>query len=420
MQNIHEHIHQSVSSLMTHTGFPGWIKDQSLSENDIILINNSFIYRNVKTVKSDKYLALRVNSDGKVNDAPNIATGMGINADFKLIAGKSKNLPVLIPIDTAVKEEISRLGSMVFILIGKIEDTVVIKRKINHSAFDSIVWNPAKSDTVYIENSSIVVNDTQDEESVWEGISVYFKNRDEAIPDGLRDAVGVALDTLQDDAVAKLEIPSKLTPSYNGMTDDIVKVLTEHRTQYQKSLTECGGDPARSATAFNEILRIAYNFASDAITYLRLVVSICDLKPIILWGTIFEHFKLSEAFKSLPWHRSKNKPSLQNYISTIADSRNSAFHNLFPFRKTLKLSLPKSALQDANLIIFSEHGKKKDNQLLYPDKELVDILTEFTRARERHVSPRFWQQNLEIMNAAIDLFDKTSEFLKKLHGEMSW
>lgn len=166
----------------------------------------------------------------------------------------------------------------------------------------------------------------------------------------------------------------------------------------------------------NEILRIAYNFASDATTYLNLIVSICDLKPIVLWGTIAEHIALSEAFKQLPWTRSRNKPSMKNYTLTISDARNSAFHNLFPFRKSLQLTLPQSALQNAELRIFSEHGKKKDNRLSFQDRELIDLLTEFTRARERRVASRFWQQNLAVMDATIALFSATNSFLKTLYA----
>ena len=151
---------------------------------------------------------------------------------------------------------------------------------------------------------------------------------------------------------------------------------------------------------------------------IRLIVSICDLKPIILWGTIAEHFALSEEFRQLPWTRSHDKPSLKNYEYIISNSRNRTFHNLFPFRKTLKVSLSNSAIQKPELLIFSEFGQKKNNKLSYHDKELVDILTKFTRAREQRVSDHFWQQNLKVMDAAIELFKKTSTFLKILHKEI--
>lgn len=161
----------------------------------------------------------------------------------------------------------------------------------------------------------------------------------------------------------------------------------------------------------NDILWIAYNFASDAITFIRLIVSICDLKPVVLWGTMEKHFALAEALRNLPWHRHRNKPVLSNYCTTIADARNSAFHNLFSFRKSLDVALPEDSLQEAKMRIFSEHTKKRQNVLLYQDKEFVDLLFEFTRARERQVSLQFWERNLSVMDVTVELCDATSDFL---------
>jgi hypothetical protein len=146
-----------------------------------------------------------------------------------------------------------------------------------------------------------------------------------------------------------------------------------------------------------------------------LIVSICDLKPIVLWGTIAEHFTLSEAFRTLPWTRSRNKPSMKNYFSTVADARNSAFHHLFPFRKSLDVILPEKALRDVSLRFFSEHSRRKENRLDYQDKQLADVLLEFTRARDRRAPAQFWYKNLEVMDATIQLFVSTCDFLKTLY-----
>jgi hypothetical protein len=130
-------------------------------------------------------------------------------------------------------------------------------------------------------------------------------------------------------------------------------------------------------------------------------VSICDLKPIVLWGTIAEHHALSVAFNQLPWARSKRKASLKNYQQAIADARNSAFHNLFPFRKALRVPLPETAIGAPQLQIFSEHAKKSSNELTYTDKGLVDILVEFTRVRERSLPVSFWERNGEVMSMGM-------------------
>lgn len=407
-------IEQSIQRLVAQSAFVDRLNEEPISAGDNVVVNNSFVYRDVKTVKSEKYLALSVDDQKALQPRASIATGLRINLDLKRLGKKSQNF-TLMPLEDAVKDEIAHLGELLFILIGEIEDATVLTQEVDHSEFESLIWDPAAAQSVTLDGKRIIVGDTYDEEPLSQAISDHYQAIGKEIPDCLLDALGVALDKLQDGATARLLLPTAGGTIGPGITDSIIEVLKEQRSQYATSLARIGGDPKDEAAAMNEILRIAYNFASDATTYLSLIVSVCDLKPIVLWGTIAEHFALSEAFKRLPWTRSRNKPSLKNYTLTISDARNSAFHNLFPFRKSLNLALPQSALQDAQLRIFSEHTKKKDNKLNYMDRELVDILLEFTRARERRVPPRFWRQNLAVMDATIDLFLQTSRVLKSLH-----
>jgi hypothetical protein len=148
---------------------------------------------------------------------------------------------------------------------------------------------------------------------------------------------------------------------------------------------------------------------------MRLIISICDLKPIVLWCTLHSHFLLSEAFKSLPWTRSKYKASLKGYIDTIGDARNNAFHKLFPFRRALDVNLPEGSLRGPTLRIFSEFSRKSENELTYQDKELVGVLTEFTRVSTIKVSHGFWQKNLEVMKQTRELLRNTGNALRLLH-----
>jgi len=416
MKSVIEAISRSAANLLKHPSCAAWFKTQAMTENDFILANNSFVYRDVNTVKSDKYLAFRISSNGAPVREPQIATGLRMNADFKLIKGKSSNLPNLLSLKSTVENEINMLGPLVFILIGQVEDNIILEQVLNHSSFDAVLWDPSLTRIARIDGSRIVVGDTYDEEAIFARVASFFQDRAEQVPDGLREAFGIALDALQDQAVANLIIPLDTLPKGNNMTNDIVQVLLEQKSHYEEALERCDGDPLKDPTAYNEILRISYNFASDATTFLRLIVSICDLKPVVLWGTISQHYRLSDAFRDLPWTRSRYKPSLKNYISTVADARNSTFHDLFPFRKSLNVLLPETALQKVSLRFFSEHTRKRDNQLIYQDKELVDLLCTFTRARDRRAPSRFWHRNLQVMDALIELFKSTGAFLKLLHS----
>jgi len=415
VSNVGSEIRQSVKRLREHPSFQSWVASEKPEPFDYLVVNNSFVFRNVKTVKSQLYLGLVMGKDGEFEPDPKIVSGIRLNSNFRRFSVRSKNLR-LMDLDGAVSDQISNIGRILFLLIGQIQDNVILREPVNHEAFESIVWDPSISDHVRFSGRHILVREVHDEDTIWRAVEEYFRSTDEDIPSGLREAIGTALDKLQDQAISEVEIPPFGTSPGNGVTDAIVHVLREQRDQYDKALTSYinGQDPS----ALNEILRIAYNFASDAIGYTRLIVSICDLKPIILWGTIAEHYALSEEFRRLPWTRSRNKPSLRNYQLTISDARNSTFHDLFPFRKTLRVLLPDDALQGIELRLFSEYTRRKDNQLTYKDKELVDILTEFTRARERRVSDHFWRQNLRVMDATIALFAKTGDFLKVLHAEI--
>jgi hypothetical protein len=280
--------------------------------------------------------------------------------------------------------------------------------------YATVVWDPTIPEVARLDGDRIVVNRTDDEELIWRVL-----HQDPVIAGAddlhlLRQNLGIALDKLQDQALAQVRIPQPGEEIGMGITDAILAVLREQRNEYARALQPgTTGDTAVAPTP-NDVLRIAYNFASDATTFLRLIVSICDLKPIVLWGTIAEHFELAEAFNSLPWSRSTHKPSLKSYQQAIGDARNSAFHNLFPFRKSLRISLPEMALGAPELQIFSEHTKKSQNQLTYRDRELVDVLIEFTRARERSLSLSFWAKNLKVMDATVNLFQRTNDFVKAL------
>lgn len=416
IDDIVQKIHASVADLLITPGFVSWLGKTEPKQDDLILVNNSFVYRNVKTVKNDKYLAIHTGNESELKFKITIACGLSFNSDFKHLSRSAKNMPQLAALESVVAEELDGIGALVFILLGQIDDSITVSTPLKHEEFETVVWNPAQHELVVFADSELRIRDTFDEDAVWKAVQDAYKANGEEAPGDLHEQLGEALDRLQDQAKAALVLPSGHASLDGGVTDSIVAMLEGERDLYAHALERCKGSPDSDPPAFNEILRIAYNFASDATTFLNLVVSICDLKPIVLWGTLNEHYKLSEAFRNLPWARSRRKPTLKNYIDIIGDARNSAFHNLFPFRKTLTVQLPESAVQGASLLIFSEYTKKKNNQLIYRDKELVDVLTEFTRARQRQIPPRFWQANLDVMDATIALFQKTSNHLKVLHA----
>jgi hypothetical protein len=406
-------ITDQVKRIVDSPAFKSWLSLQKKREaGGLILINNSFVFHDVKTHKASDFVALRLNRKREVSLRPLIASGSKQVGDFKYFSPRGPQLPTR-NLHAAVTEEIKQLGEVLFVLIGGIGKTTPLTKPIEHKDFDDIVWDPAKGQSVAVNGRRIEVGQVADEQSIWVGIEAYYNNAHLSTPKGLQEAVSSTVDQLQEDAVADLPIPEVGETPGHGITDQIVKALNEQLIEYDVALNVLLTGAADVGTS-NELLRLAYNFTSDAISYLRLIVSVCDLKPIVFWGTLSSHFALSEAFRQLPWTRSRTKVSMNNYIGTISDARNRAFHNAFPFRTSLNIPLSGVALSGATITIFSEHRLKERNTLSYPDKPLVDLLLGFTRARERHLTTDYWQRNRQVMKATIALFEDTSGFIKQL------
>lgn len=415
IQNL---ISSSIAKIINYPVFDAWSRDKKVNQDDYIAINNSFVHRDLNTLKSKHYLVLKCINDEGLKYDMYITSGLNLKADFVLFSSRQPNLPTLESLSSAIESQIDAIGFIVYGLIGYIQDDVILSENFGQANFSDVIWNQSQNDLLSVDGTQIIIKDPYDEDALWNAFQNYCAatNRIYNV-DVVKQEFGKVLDKLQGEAEANLKLPDKREKTWKGLTDAIVEALKEQRVEYDKALSRCKGVLEIDPDSYNQVLRISYNFASDAIPYLRLVVSICDLKPIILWATIGEHYLLSEALRELPWTRSRYKPSLKNYIDIIGDARNSVFHNIFPFHKALRFLLPSGALQKAELRIFSEYSSRKNNnELTFQDKELIDILLEFTRSRQRPVSPSFWEKNADVMDRMIELFEAISRVLKMIYS----
>lgn len=416
---IVDKINQEISQIVLSPTFQAWKTKENVTPNDKVVLNNSFIYREVSTKKSLKYLSFDFDANGNLNGIW-ILEGIEKNdSDFKkfspqLIASKGYTLT---PLQDQVTQELSKLGKLIFILIGKIDDSLTFEEDLSGvSCINKVILNP--NEQIYnITNGILSLPDTVDEDAIWQFVCSNFTNDAtfESEKDKLREVLGKALDDIEKQAYCKLEFPDKNNIGPDTIIDSLLQVLDEQIVEYKAALASCNGDARNDKTSFNEILRISYNFSTDATNFIKLIVSVCDLKPLVLWGTVGKQFSLSDAFKDLPWTRAKNKPSLKNYIDMIGNARNSTFHKFFPFRRTMDMKLPDDTFAEFNLRIFSEFTNKKNNKLNYTDKDLVEVLTEFTRTNEHRLSPSFWHKNVIVMEKTVEVFKQTGEFLKLVY-----
>jgi hypothetical protein len=412
-------IADSLRRVASDPAFQLWLGLQPLSEGDVLLVNTSFLERQsagVSTKKADTCLAIRVGKRGQLTTRASIATGFPrFNTEFKYLSVKSKNLPTLTPVGEAIQSLLSHIGEIVFVLVGNVVDDVAVECDLPIPGLSTLTWQPNALLDLEVHGTTVVIRSPEGEDVLVLALRSHLAAKNIQPPADLTHKFAVALDDIRDKALARLVLPKRgeaLTA--RGLLDDVLAALDLQRNAYKTALGAAAADPASST----DVLRIAYNFATDALGLLRLIITVCDLKPAVQWATVGEHLLLWRALQALPWTRSRHKPSLDNYSLVIRDARNSAFHNALPFRKTLQVTLPAGSIRDAQLAFLGQFGRKSDNKLQFADDELVAALLEFRRARSRNVSANFWHLNADVMDRMLDVVGATNQALKAAREQM--
>ncbi len=409
---IVDQIRAAVAAVTTQREFLKWLKEDKVGDG-LVLLNNSFIFRQkLQTVKNDLYLGIpvRAGSDLGVSNVV-VVRGIVFNSDFKFVELKGMKKLEVQEINPAIDQQLKQLGSIVMVLIGEVLDNVVTRAPIDHSLFSELELNPAAAAALAIKDRTIRVRSISDEEEIWAQLEEAHGTQ---LPTDLTQPFANALDHIRKNHYAVLRLPGESAPS-RPLLDSFVGALRQNLARYKHAWNKCKGQADTDAGEFNDLLRIAYNFASDAVLVIRLLVSICDLKPIVRWCTVDEWFRLAESFRDLPWSKMKEKHSLDAYQLTISNARNKAFHRLLPVDNTLRVELEGTNLGRITLRLFPEYAARNSEEPLdYEDRALVQLLTNFTRVSERSVSPQFWRRNIAVMEATIELLSRTSSALKLL------
>jgi hypothetical protein len=421
MDQINAIVKSKVDALIHDVLFKQWIKEQKLSPGDSILINNSFLSRDkqfIKTTKNSQFLCLKVeNIDPFSLESVSVAEATDFKLDFKLISQKSKEPLKVKPLDDAILSELKRLGKLIFILIGSINQDKTFEIPIEHVQFDKIILDFNGEQELSVEGKDIIINLPGDEDYLWEVLqreSLAGKQDGTPLPESLKSPFQRAVKNIRENSCLALVLPPPGVEINNSLFDVMSIAIRKQIEEYEQSLKNCGPQLGLDYKEFNNVLRIAYNFSSDAVRVIKLLISVCDLKPIILWMTINEQIALLNAFQCIPG-LNKTKPDLNDYISQVNGARNKAFHDLFPFRHTIEAELDGVSLSAKRMRFFSPFTAKSKNIFEFQDQQLVEILTEFTRAEEKYVDPVFWERNLVVMNATANLLESVASSLKQLY-----
>lgn len=423
LEQVREMVLESTCSLVNTPAFKAWFQTQRANDGDIVVINNSFIYRKplIKTSKNTQYLCLKVK--GTESDPADVLVGQpgDLNSDFKLFRAKSTNLPPLQSLHQALQAEMKQLGRLVFVLIGELQDLSATV-PVNHNRIKKLKFDPSAGSTDVVadaDNASktIIVNRLTDPESAWNAIKSKLEQETGDDLSSLEGPFEAAFERIQDEARLRLILPSPTaSKSASSFIARLRESVCEQRKLYEKALRKWTKGGQGADDQLREMMRIAYNFADDAIKVLQLLVSIADLKGILLWCTIKEHFDVAEAFRNLPWTKRHKKPSLELYREIISGARNRAFHSLLAFDRTIEADLGGVGVKARRLTLLPAHGRRKSTVVFdYEDREMVEILAELTRAPEVAVPFDFWQKNAVVMESFEKLLASTDNALWALN-----
>lgn len=412
-------ITSSVASLIASNYFADWLQTQSPSDEDLVIFNNSFLYRSQTTVttKSPKYLCLKIKHGRPDIQTLSVTEPGDINAYFKLFSSKSKNYPKLLSIEEALKRELQNIGELLFLLIGTLEEESAAVAMPN-SDFSEVRLDPSIGPLAIIERDkkndrAIVIKTLREPEMLWRHVERELGDTvDSEDLVSLQAQFYEAVKKLQDDSRIVLQIPTFAARHGRSLLDELIDALEEQFEAYTTALGDY--ETYRDPIYLRELMRIGYNFADDAIKLLQLIIGISDLKPVVFWCTIKEQFDLGFAFKDLPWMDPKKKPSLKMYRDIISGARNKAFHRLLSLNRSVEADLTGLSIRARKLTLFSKHdtsSRKKADGLDYEDRELVELLSQLTHTPEAPVPFEFWKKNARVIRALGNLLAATRKSL---------
>lgn len=93
-----------------------------------------------------------------------------------------------------------------------------------------------------------------------------------------------------------------------------------------------------------------------------------------------------------------------------------AFRHVLPFDSTVEIDLSTLGVRAEKIRLFVPFGQKEGRGIHLKDQKLAEVLSEFSRAKERPVSQIFWKANLSVIQAACRLAEEVLPTLILIHN----
>ena len=399
---IRELIDRQVSAVLGSIIVSDWIESQTLRPDDLVVFNNSFLYRgNAKSVKSSEYLGCLVDKDGSVSGGSVVISGISLfHAEIRRLSARQAEALVVQTVRDAVSVQRQNLGDVIFSLVARVgNDEPASVRLSDNMHVRSLHYKPDSEHLVALNGDEITLGELDNPELIWSKVKDLL-SRDGETPEEYEIPFRRQFNELANSIHAPVylrDVSDRYKSILGSMIDRLEKQVSDYSTSLQKHLE----NPSLSEPK-NEILRIAYNFADGAGQIMSIVTAISDIKPLVLWMTIGAQFELASSLKLVPLYLTgKEKADFRRYRDMISNARNQSFHDIFSLGRTYNIELPESTFRGAQISLFRGYSNTKSSSLTFEDKAIVDLLESLTRTPEKSVPIGFWEANLGVMHNTV-------------------
>jgi hypothetical protein len=245
VNRIYRAVCQEVARILGSQTFQEWKERESLQIGDLIVFNNSFLYReNLSgTSKSKKYLCVTLDSDGE----PAVLEVSGrINSTFKRISVRQAEKYNKHELRPSIAEELENLGTIVFSLVGRIgEDQPASVPLPSSTGLTELRYEPEQQNVADVRSSAVLVNRLDDIDVVWQAIARKLEESETGDSDELAECFEKSFGELREAAGRPIDTED-ISANASSILGEVVTGIQEQVSAYDEALTIHLKDPTTS------------------------------------------------------------------------------------------------------------------------------------------------------------------------------
>jgi hypothetical protein len=192
ISTVSESINTEAARLLNTDAFLEWFEKNEVKSAGLIVFNNSFLYRGTAgTTKNDKFLCVKMTSNGQPELPALVARPGGMNTQFRKVYGRAADEMVTEELHSAIKYELEHLGLVVRALIGRIGDDESVSISLESSKeWHTLRYEPKQRSLVELSGGEVTINRVDDLDVVWkaatDGLRRLKMEANEKFPEILR------------------------------------------------------------------------------------------------------------------------------------------------------------------------------------------------------------------------------------------